>query len=882
MKTTTPMMLIGTCDQLALFGAGDRAVVLDITRTRPLEVGTTAQLLGRFNWRPTNPKLLALRAHQQAARVLNRTTVSEPEPVNAAGGTRTYSVPKQVQATARRALEAATAPDVIAHADPIAIATARNLSSGTPVTLPKLRQIARALSIRHTVTSVDGATAQDGTGAVYLLWGGNAARRWANGVINREDARAQKQFGAGAHSGRVSALRAAAEDSRNARADGSETNSTGVSATTDRTFDDELDLPDDPTDDQIRSAVFSGDIVPMEWFQDFYDQVAEEVHGFAPSPDRPNLCLYCGAPFFFQIHDVNNHWTPDPEQSHFYSESEVDPDICAVCQKPPTDGVHQFDLGAGTGSGAVIEPEALASYTPYRTALPDDVTPGLLATLMNAEQALDMRNQYYAVVDPHDPDLAVGVLRNVDDAWQRWDSDTWISADVPTEPMQLVDDETALALVQFGLPASIPSFDLHERALVEAARPTLNLEFIPRGSMSDDDDGVMFVVEMDVFEPTTGLGLSAVSDDQVFSWDYGIGTWVPSKFGIPEGTPTAAVPFETAVSVAAQLLDGGTADLALESPDDLVGNISMLEETGFFDLLIPAIEPAVDPDDYWDDEDGDDSYWEVDDLDDDDLDGLFFMLQDPSDAGRALSLYAQPGGVWHVWDPQSVTWRSGNAPNTDNLLAVTVRQATEFAAWQYMQSHGLDALDSESAVTPIDRLSTTLASADFTVGYSAIALHRAPGARAVRHHEPHSLVAATPSEDYTPEERSKNASKQVRDKFGRFAKANSRVMLKSGQTGRIKSIDPERQTVTVEDDDGNIHDVPANSVTIVDEDEAKRSEESPPLDLNKIAAQPRAGARTTKASLPYLLPPLDRAAINKIYSEYQSYIEEQRKKASGK
>ena len=69
--------------------------------------------------------------------------------------------------------------------------------------------------------------------------------------------------------------------------------------------------------------------------------------------------------------------------------------------------------------------------------------------------------------------------------------------------------------------------------------------------------------------------------------------------------------------------------------------------------------------------------------------------------------------------------------------------------------------------------------------------------------------------NYTPDERSKNVAKQVRDKTGKFAKQGSRVMVggdSSKGLGNIVAINPAKQTVSVKlDSSGNTVEVPATS-----------------------------------------------------------------------
>ena len=67
-------------------------------------------------------------------------------------------------------------------------------------------------------------------------------------------------------------------------------------------------------------------------------------------------------------------------------------------------------------------------------------------------------------------------------------------------------------------------------------------------------------------------------------------------------------------------------------------------------------------------------------------------------------------------------------------------------------------------------------------------------------------------DQYSPQERSQNASKQVRDRMGRFAKGGSRVVTANGDRGTISKINPQDQTVTVKTEDGEEIEVPAKEV----------------------------------------------------------------------
>jgi hypothetical protein len=134
---------------------------------------------------------------------------------------------------------------------------------------------------------------------------------------------------------------------------------------------------------------------------------------------------------------------------------------------------------------------------------------------------------------------------------------------------------------------------------------------------------------------------------------------------------------------------------------------------------------------------------------------------------------------------------------------------------------------------------------------------------------------------YTPEERSKKASQQVRDRTGRFAKNGSRVSITGGRSGNISSINPVDQTVTVKFDDGSSETVPANQTGPVDEEGAPAPAAQPmiddaPLDLRGIVAEPRAVADSPVASLPNRLPPLTSGDLKLLLADWPSWVADQR------
>ena len=148
-----------------------------------------------------------------------------------------------------------------------------------------------------------------------------------------------------------------------------------------------------------------------------------------------------------------------------------------------------------------------------------------------------------------------------------------------------------------------------------------------------------------------------------------------------------------------------------------------------------------------------------------------------------------------------------------------------------------------------------------------------------------SLTAAgeTPSSGqgdgvYTPEERSENASAQLRDRTGKFAKMGGRVIIggRPEYQGNIRALDAKTQTAQVELDNGNLISIAANMTepaesyvpipTAVAEGE---------LDTSGILGEPRT-PMDSPIRMPGTLPPLNAANLNLMLTNYPQWVSEQR------
>lgn len=133
---------------------------------------------------------------------------------------------------------------------------------------------------------------------------------------------------------------------------------------------------------------------------------------------------------------------------------------------------------------------------------------------------------------------------------------------------------------------------------------------------------------------------------------------------------------------------------------------------------------------------------------------------------------------------------------------------------------------------------------------------------------------------YSEEERSTNASKQVRDGAGQFAKMGSTVMINGNpqQVGKITRVNSENGTVEVTMGDGNAVTVPANQV--------KASTAAPPapgsplvaptVDFSGILAEPRTPIDRKVAQIPGTLPQLTNKDLKDIIDSFPAWVKKQR------
>lgn len=145
---------------------------------------------------------------------------------------------------------------------------------------------------------------------------------------------------------------------------------------------------------------------------------------------------------------------------------------------------------------------------------------------------------------------------------------------------------------------------------------------------------------------------------------------------------------------------------------------------------------------------------------------------------------------------------------------------------------------------------------------------------------------------YTEEERSENATKQLRDGGGKFAKQGGRVTVdaRPGAAGTIQKLNRTSGTVEVAMDNGEVLTVPvqqtrATSSTVLPQSQAPATPGTAPgsgnttipkLDLSGILAEPRTPTNRTIAQLPGTLPVLSNDALHSILNNFPAWVASQR------
>ena len=130
--------------------------------------------------------------------------------------------------------------------------------------------------------------------------------------------------------------------------------------------------------------------------------------------------------------------------------------------------------------------------------------------------------------------------------------------------------------------------------------------------------------------------------------------------------------------------------------------------------------------------------------------------------------------------------------------------------------------------------------------------------------------------NYTPDERSKLASSQVRDKSGMFAKSGGKVVIggNPAYTGTIQSVNPANQTVRVKLANGNDIDIPANTTESLDTFKPipMKSARTPRNLTQGILGEPRVPIDSASVTLPDRLPQLGSSKAQILTEDYSPWV----------
>ncbi len=183
------MQFIGRSGNEVLFVADSKAVIIDEQKRLVCSVGDAESMVASFvpDGDQTKPESsIPFELAVAATTDLDIKVFSNND--------RLYTIPKSVQAEAKRALEWRKEED--RGGTPVGLNTARTLARGGQIGIRKIRHIAKYFP-RHEVDKKakgyrPGEKGYPSNGRIaWALWGGDAAKSWATAIVNRENRKAQ-------------------------------------------------------------------------------------------------------------------------------------------------------------------------------------------------------------------------------------------------------------------------------------------------------------------------------------------------------------------------------------------------------------------------------------------------------------------------------------------------------------------------------------------------------------------------------------------------------------------------------------------------------------------------------------------------------------------
>lgn len=189
-------------------------------------------------------------------------------------------------------------------------------------------------------------------------------------------------------------------------------------------------------------------------------------------------------------------------------------------------------------------------------------------------------------------------------------------------------------------------------------------------------------------------------------------------------------------------------------------------------------------------------------VDGDESDRTFWALLDkPAPNGQhATQLFKlTEAGTWQAWG--NGDWIDADAPEFSDKFVELDDEAALYVAGALFDAPdcGVDLRTPNPQAW--DLAQAAYANVDWTLADRAVRADAGP--------------TSPPAADYTPEERAANADSQVRDGNGRFAKVGDAGAIKSsGIGGTVTAIDYATKSVTVQGEDGQTYQIPADDFEV--------------------------------------------------------------------
>jgi hypothetical protein len=178
---------VGRYGSLAAFSNGTDAVVVDTSLNLVTGLGDSDAVLSLYNWEPTKETFSGAILELASGAI----TTLDINVITASG--RMYTIPDGVKSEAQKALN--WRKEEKRGGTPVGLNTARTLAKGGQIGIEKVRHIAKYFP-RHEVDKKGkgwepGEDNFPSNGRIaWALWGGDAARRWASAIVERENKKA--------------------------------------------------------------------------------------------------------------------------------------------------------------------------------------------------------------------------------------------------------------------------------------------------------------------------------------------------------------------------------------------------------------------------------------------------------------------------------------------------------------------------------------------------------------------------------------------------------------------------------------------------------------------------------------------------------------------